>query len=259
MRNFVSVLFATVFFVSLACSQAVFAGGEYPLRAKYPDVKVISTEQMAADYDKTIIVDVRSKMEFDVAHVNKAKHVSISTASFTKDLEAVRVKDGAVLLAFYCNGHTCSKSYKAVKKAAGAGFTNIVAYDSGIFDWIVGQPDKATLMGETPASKDKVIPKSELKKKFLNYADFSAKAGDANSVIIDIRDPMQRKKNLDIPKVRNVPLDRLLKLLAKKQFQDKQVLFVDAVGKQVRWLQYHLVKNGYTNYYFLEKGVTAVP
>ena len=36
---------------------------------------------------------------------------------------------------------------------------------------------------------------------------------------------------------------------------DKQLLIFDAVGKQVRWLQYHLEANGYNNYSFMEKGV----
>ena len=30
---------------------------------------------------------------------------------------------------------------------------------------------------------------------------------------------------------------------------------MDAVGKQVQWVQYYLEMNGYKNYYFLDKGV----
>ena len=52
-----------------------------------------------------------------------------------------------------------------------------------------------------------------------------------------------------------MPMDRLVKLLKKGEFKDKQMLIFDAVGKQVRWLQYHLEDNGYSNYYFLNKGV----
>ncbi len=259
MRSIFSVFTMVTFFFCLVFLHTAFAGDDFPLRAKYQDVKIISTNQLAADYDKIIIIDVRSKMEFDVVHVNKAKHIAIATTGFLRSLENVRAKNSETLIAFYCNGHTCAKSYKAALKAAKEGFKNVVAYDSGIFDWVMASPERATLMGVSPASKDRIIPKAELKKKMLNYADFSIKAGEMDSFIIDIREPFQREKKLSFQGVRNLPLDKLLILLDQKKFQDKQILFADAVGKQVKWLQYHLVKNGYKNYYFLEKGLSAAP
>lgn len=256
--NTFHIILATAFLMTITLVANTSASDDFPLRAEYQDVEVMSTDELAANFDNTLIVDVRSGMEYDVAHINKAVNVSISKATFTKDLEAVRAKDDPTPLAFYCNGHTCSKSYKAAKKAAADGFNNVYAYDAGIFDWIISQPDKATLMGKTPASKDKIISKSELKKRMLAYTDFLAKAGSDNAVNIDIRDPFQRKDIPDVPKLRNIPLDRLTKLLQEKKFQGQQLLFLDAVGKQVRWLQYHLEENGYDNYYFLEKGVAGI-
>ncbi len=242
----------------LGIASLAFAADDFPLRPKYPDVKVMSTEALNADYDNTIVVDVRSTMEFDVAHVAKAVHVPVSKATFASDLEKVRAKNGATAIAFYCNGHTCAKSYKAAKKAREAGFANVFAYDAGIFDWIMAQPDKATLMGNTPAAKDKIIPKSELKAKMMSYDQLMAKAAQPNTVNVDIRDPFQRETIPAIPLLRNIPLDRLTKLLKKGQFKDKQLLIIDAVGKQVRWLQYYLEEYGYTNYAFLEGGVKAI-
>lgn len=236
----------------------VSASDEYPLRAKYPDVKVISTEDLAKNFYDYIIVDVRSTMEYDVAHVNNAKHVSLSKESFGSDLEKVRAKDGATPICFYCNGHTCAKSYKAVNKAAESGFTNICAYDSGIFDWIMANPDKATLMGQTPAPADKIIPKSELKKRMISFSDFKARASGGNTMAIDIRDPFQREVIPDVANLQSIPLDALLGHLKNKDYQDKDLLILDAVGKQVRWLQYYLEDYGYTNYSFLEKGVGSI-
>lgn len=239
-------------------SSNLFAADDFPLRAKFPNVKPVLTEDLGKDFDKYIIIDVRSTMEYDVAHVNGAKHVSLSNASFTQDLEKVRGKNDPTPMAFYCNGHTCSKSYKAYEKAAEAGFTNIFAFDAGIFDWIMAHPEKATLMGKTPAPAEKIIPKSELIKKMLNYADFKAKAAEANSMVIDIREPFQRTEIPEIPNLRNIPLDRLIGLVKQKQFANNNLLILDAVGKQVDWLQYHLEDNGYTNYNFLEKGVAGI-
>lgn len=253
------VLITVAFLLALSSLASVAAADdEFPLRAKYPAVKFITLENLAAQYDDTIIVDVRSKMEFDVGHINKAAHLPISQATFTKDLEQIRSKDGAAPMAFYCNGHTCAKSYEAAEKAAEAGFVNVFAFDAGIFDWIVAQPDKATLMGKTPAAKEKIIPESDLKKKMLSYAEFEAKAAGDNVIVIDIRDPFQREKIPNLPLLRNIPMDRLTQLLAKKEFSGKQLLFLDAVGKQVGWLQYYLEDNGYTDYYFLEGGVRSI-
>lgn len=243
----------------VACT-AIFAAkapaaDDFPLRAKFPDMKTISTEDLAKGYDSTIIVDVRSTVEFDVARINSAKHVSISKASFVADLEKVRAKTDAKPMAFYCNGHKCAKSYEAYGKAAEAGFANLLVYDGGIFDWMTAHPDKATLMGVTPAPADKIIPEADLKKRMIPMADFKAKAAEANAMAIDIRDPAQRKVIPDVANLRSMPLDQLIEQLKKKQFADKNLLILDAVGKQIEWLQYHLEANGYVNYSFLANGV----
>ena len=234
------------------------ANEDFPLRAKYPSAKHISTAELATKFANVIVVDVRSTEEFDVAHINKARHVPISKASFERDLEGVRNKTGNQLMAFYCNGHTCAKSYKAYIKAFDAGFINIVVYDAGIFDWIMSNPEKATLMGKTPAPKDKIIPKSKLQEHMVNFGDLKGMTSDINAMAIDIRDPFQRNIVPDIAKLRNIPMDRMIPLLRKNKFQDKKLLIIDAVGKQVRWLQYHLEENGYTDYKFLEKGVAGI-
>lgn len=233
----------------------VAAEDDFPLRAKYPDAKPISTEELTKGYDSAVIVDVRSTVEFEVARINSAKHVPITKASFAADLEKVRGKAEAAPMSFYCNGHKCAKSYEAYAKAAEAGFTNIFVYDGGIFDWMKANPDKATLMGKTPAPADKIIPESELKKRMIPLDEFKTKAAEANAMAIDIREPMQRKVIPDVKNLRNIPLDQLIGQLQKKQFADKHLLILDAVGKQVEWLQYHLEENGYSNYNFLTKGV----
>jgi rhodanese-related sulfurtransferase len=238
---------------------------EFPLRKKYPDVKPISLADLNANYNETIIIDVRSKEEFEVIHVSKAKHVPVTKSSFLADLEKVRSKEDAASIAFYCNGHTCAKSYKAAEKAMNAGFKNIYCFDAGIFEWATAYPENSVLLGKSPVDPGSLISKADLNARMIGWTDFSAQAGAAGSMIIDIRDPFQRSKDATLPqnknvklkRVRNIPLDRLTKLLAKGEFKDQQLLIFDAVGKQVRWLQYYLEEGGYSNYAFLEKGVLA--
>lgn len=244
---------------------ATALAADFPLRAKYPDVKPISTSDLNAQYDAILVVDVRSQIEYSVIHVNGAANIPVASASFLGDLEKLRPKGATKPIAFYCNGTTCAKSYKAAKQAMEAGFANVFCFDAGIPEWVETHPEKTTLMERTPAPKEKLIANSALDAHKIDFATFKAKAAEKGSMVIDIREPFQRAKNPELPQnrllalpgVREIPLDRLVPLIKQKKFQDKHLLITDAVGKQVRWLQYYLEDNGYSNYAFLDKGVLA--
>jgi rhodanese-related sulfurtransferase len=229
----------------------------YPLRKKYPTLPYITTSDLKAQYDKAYIVDVRSKIEFNVIHINKAVHLPMAVATFASDLEKTRQKSAASPLVFYCNGHTCEKSYEAADVATKAGFKGVAVYDAGIFEWTKANPDKATLLGKTPVAKEKLIPKSTFAKKCTSFEEFKKKAASPNTVVVDIREPVQRDVIPQIQGLRNIPSDRMVDLINKGEFKDKQLLILDAVGKQVEWLQYYLEAKGYSNYLFLEKGVLS--
>lgn len=241
--------------ICLSIGTSALAADDFPLRAKYADIPVISVDELKASIGNIDVVDVRSKFEFDTIHVKDAKHISISTGGFVPVVKKLSESNGGKKIAFYCNGHTCSKSYKATKKALEAGISNVVAFDAGIFDWTKANPDMAVLLGEK-ADPSKLIPKSELKKRFVDTAGVSTKA-DAGALVIDIREPFQRKFVPEVAGMRNIPLNRLGTMLEAGQFKDKELVFIDAVGKQVRWLQYYLENHGYSNYSFLKGGVKS--
>jgi rhodanese-related sulfurtransferase len=238
---------------------------DFVLRAKYPSVKTISTTKLAENYDQTIIVDARARLEYDVVHINKAVNIPVAMGGFIDKLTGIRPPDGTQPIVFYCNGYTCAKSYKATLKAMEAGFQKVYAYDAGIYEWVTSHPNRATLMGRSPVPLQKLISKEEFNKRKIGYAEFAKRAADPESMVIDIREPFQRSQSSDLPqnkmlalaKVRNIPSDRLVGLLKDKKFQDRQLLITDAVGKQVEWLQYSLEDNGYRNYYFLKNGVLS--
>lgn len=250
------VLFLGVLGILMSMTVSAIAEEGYPLRAKFPQVKVISTEALNKDYEKIIVVDVRSKIEFDVIHVNKAVFEPITTMLFTKNLEKIRDKSSDKPIAFYCNGHTCIKSYEAADQAMKAGFQNVLVYDAGINEWAKAHPEKTTLFGKTPAALNKLISKEMFEKRKISFQDFKKRSADANAMVIDAREPFQRK---EIPQlsgtIRNIPSDRLVELIRKGEFKTNQLLIMDAVGKQVEWIQYYLEDAKYTNYFFLDKGV----
>lgn len=262
-RNVIHLGLALATALVLTLPLSALAEEAFPLRAKYPKVKTISTGDLAARYGAATIVDVRSQMEFDVVHIAKALYIPVSNTDFIKQLEAKADKSGKAPLVFYCNGIHCAKSYDAAEHAQSAGFKNVFCYDAGVLEWTKRYPDMATLLGKNPAPITKLISRTDFEKRKLNFADFKTRALAKDAVIIDMRDPAQRVKEAHLPQskevllpgVRSIPGDRLVALLNKQEFKGKTVLIFDAVGKQVQWLQYYLEDNSYSDYYFLKEGV----
>ena len=229
----------------------------FPLREKFNKVKYIDIKALNREYEKTIIVDVRSKIEFDAIHINKAFHIPVGTNLFIKNLEKVREKSGSIPIVFYCNGRTCAKSYEAAEYAMESGFLNVYTYDGGVSEWVNAYPAKATLMGKTPVPLKKLITHEMLAKRKINFAEFKKKAENPHAIVVDVREPFQRKSIPQIPQLRNIPSDRLVEMIAEGELKGNQLLILDAVGKQIEWIQYYLAQHQYTNYYFLEKGVLS--
>lgn len=247
----------------ILCSVAFATGVEFPYRKDYPGVPAIDSEALFKGYETgdIIIVDVRSKIEYEVIHPTGAVHVPISNKNFVKNVEALIAKNPGKKIAFYCNGTTCLKSYKATRKALKAGLSNCFAYDSGIPMWASVYPENTQLLGKTLVDPEKqLIPKSEFKKKCLSFDSFKSEMGTKGGLVIDVRDHIQRVDKLDgLEKVKAIPLDKFIpNFVSKKVHQDKPLFIFDQVGKQVRWLEYYLVENGYTEYYFLAGGATSV-
>lgn len=252
------VLFSAFLLVGSTCLAA-----DLPFRKDYPDVKTVETEELKAGYDSAafVIVDVRSALEYDVIRIKGAFHVILSDAEFVQNLQTLAMQYPGKKIAVYCNGGTCLKSYKAATDALEAGLSNVYAYDAGIPDWVNNYPSETLILGKVVTDpKKQVIPKSELKEKMLNFEEFKQKAAEPDSVVIDTRDPIQRTQKLPgFEKALPIPLDKIIKnVINKGNLKDKQLLIFDQVGKQVRWLMYYLVDQGYTNYYFLEGGATSV-
>ena len=228
---------------------------EFPLRAKYPGVPTISVGALTDTFADTVVVDVRSKFEFDTIHVANSVHLPLKDQSFADGAKAVQAAHGGKRLAFYCNGVECAKSYDAAAVCQKAGLDQVTVFDAGIFAWAKAHPDQTVLLGRQPADPAKLIGKDKLQAHLVSYAEARAKA--ANGIAIDIRDPMQRSFIPDLPRLRNIALDDLQPLLAQGKFKDQPLVVIDAVGKQVQWLQYWLEEHGYTDYVFVEHGVEA--
>lgn len=237
---------------------------EFPLRKNYPDVTFLELSAVKAGYDNKsmILVDVRSRMEFDTIHPLDAVHVDFSHQNFLLDLRKVVQDNPGKKIVLYDNGITCLKCYIGAQDALDEGLNDIYAFDGGIPAWAEAYPAETLLMGKVIDDPGKqLIPYEEFKKVCLDFATFQQKVKSAkNAVVIDARDPMQRKQKL--PGFENalpIPLDKLIRnVIDKDNMKDKQLFIFDQVGRQARWLMYYLAARGYRDYYFLDGGATSV-
>ena len=248
----------------LFLSFSVAFAEDFPYRKDFPGVSYISSQDLKAKNDKkeTIIIDVRSKIEYDVMHIDKCLHISMAQATFVDEVGKLIKDNPKKTIVFYCNGTTCLKSYESVQKMTEAGYKNTVAYDGGIPEWSKLYPAETIVFGKVLTDPGKqLISDSDFKKRLIDFETFKAKAANPKAIVVDIRDFIQNSGKLPgLENARTIPLDKFIpNFVAKKLEQDKTLLIFDQVGKQVKWLMYYLRDNGYENYYFLDKqGATSV-
>lgn len=231
------------------------AEAPFPMRAIFPKVPVMELEELYRKRNDVVIIDVRSSYEYDTLHIQGARHLSLSDKDFAGALGKLRAEDQRPFV-FYCNGHTCKKSYHAVQKAQLALLDNIFAYDAGIFSWTKAHPEAAVLLGKSPADPKRLISSEQFEAHLLAPNTFGERVS-GSSIVLDIRDVSQKNAiNLFPMQQHSVPLDnnKLKRFVDEAKEKGKTLLVYDAVGKQVRWLQYFLEEEGLTDYFFMKDG-----
>ncbi|OGW26935.1 MAG: hypothetical protein A2X59_04805 [Nitrospirae bacterium GWC2_42_7] len=249
--------------LAVLLSVSVVFAEDFPARKDFPNVSYVSSTDLKAKFDKkeAIIIDVRSKIEYDAIHIDKSLHISMAYATFIDDVAKVIKENQQKIIAFYCNGITCLKSYESAQKMMEAGYKNTFAYDAGVPEWSKLYPSDTIVMGKVLTDPGKqLISDSDFKKRLINFETFKAKAANANTIVVDVRDFIQSSGKLPgIENVKTIPLDKFIpNFVSKKMEQDKTLLIFDQVGKQVKWLMYYLQDYGYKDYFFLDKGATEV-
>lgn len=175
--------------ISVSVAPHVFAQKSYP---------TISTDELNSLFDKKdkfILVDSRTKQEFNEAHIVNA--INIPDKKLQDNLSLLPA-DKSFLLIIYCNGVKCGKSKRLAQQLEPLGFSNIRIYLEGIPVWeernlsMVTGPDynkkiEATII--KPADLNKMI--SENKKDY---------------VLVDVRDASEYREG-HIPGAINIPAE----------------------------------------------------
>ncbi len=233
-------------------------GQAYPLRPFYPAARTIDTAGLEQSYFESIIIDVRSRFEYEVVRINKAKHVPLGEGDFIAEIKRYRAPVSKIPLIFYCNDPACSRAFRAALLAQAAGYENVHVYDSGVFSLLMAAPEKVSLMGTTPAQPDMVIPDDYYEKVQIDFEEFVKRTSRIGTLIIDIRDIYHRDFEPNLEGVRNIPMESFLKAVTNRIWAEKKLLIFDQNGEQTRWLQYFLQANGYTDYAFLRGGMQGL-
>jgi len=235
-----------------------WAEEEFPVRGLFPKVKTMELDVLYNQRNDVVIFDVRSSYEYETLHIKGARHLALDDRDFVATLVRLRSKESRPLV-FYCNGHTCKKSYEAAQKAMHGHIDNVYAYDAGIFVWTKAHPDEAVLLGKSPVDPARLISKQKLEAHMLEPEAFGRRVG-SDTIVLDIRETMQKSAlNLFPMRQRSVALDnnKLKNYVEQAKRENKTLMIYDAVGKQVRWLQYYLEEEKVKEYYFMKGGAKA--
>jgi len=227
----------------------------FPHRAKFKHVPIMSPETLRKNLDKVVVVDVRSRYEFETLHIKGALHVVLSKEKLPAAAKELRAKS-VMPIVFYCNGNSCKKSYEAADLAINAGVTNVHAYDAGLDTWTRQYPDQSVLLGKSPMNPGDLISSAEFKKHLITAEEFEARL-EKGAVVLDVRDLRQRDVVLFPMRELRAPLDDSKKIadaVAEAKKSRKPLLVYDKVGHQTRWFQYYLQQQGVKEYYFLIGG-----
>jgi len=246
-------------FLNLLCSVSLSVTAEviddtiFPLRDNYSDVNTISHQELAKKIDDSLIIDVRSMYEFKVLHISNAINVPISNLGFIPTIKKMRANDDRDIV-FYCNGITCEKSYLACREANKYGINNTFTFDLGLLNWAKLYPEKSAFFNHSPLDVNQLIKPEKFRKHLLLPEDFIKKIKH-DSLLIDIREPFQQNVLIFEKKSISASLNKFHSALNLIKATKTPIFFYDAVGKQIRWLQYLLEKHGIENYYFMQGGV----
>lgn len=213
----------------------------FPLRNSYSNVSTISHQELAKKINDALIIDVRSDYEFSVLHISKAINVPITNLGFIPTLKILRAKNDSDII-FYCNGITCKKSYQASVEAQKHAIDKVFTFDLGVLNWAKLYPDKSVFFNRSPLDLNNLI-KPEKFRQHLLLPKYFVKKIKPDSLLIDIRELYQRDKLIFANTSVSAPLHKFQHTIRLIKESNTTVFIYDAVGKQVRWLQYLLEKH----------------
>ncbi|MEW5833361.1 MAG: rhodanese-like domain-containing protein [Campylobacterota bacterium] len=249
------------FALALGVATPLLANDGFPHRKHFPHVEVIDTEKLSSDLDAYTVVDVRPPFEFSIMHIKGATNLPLSTQDFTQQVTALHEQAGGKRVVFYCNGHTCEKSYQAASRMSEADDALApLAYDAGILEWAAANPARTNFLNRGHLDSRALISAEKFQVHNLPPVEFISRAKDPEALVVDIRDDLQRD-GIALFAMRDirtgVDMAKLKEILVRARTEGRSVFFFDATGQRVKHLQYLVEAEGLPNYFFMKGGMRA--
>ena len=150
---------ATVVYLTALASIAVFASPAHAeqlgivqatlgeAHQKTGEVSTGELRRILADRS-AIVLDTRSREEFDAGHIPGARHVEAPASERIGAVTRLLNGDKSAALVLYCNGPFCQASRRFADDLVAASFTNVRRYQLGIPIWrALGGPTEIELEG----------------------------------------------------------------------------------------------------------------
>lgn len=123
----ISIVLALTISSLVGCSSKEKSNKENKATSGYENINAKETEDLLASGDDIVVVDVRSKDEYDMGHIDRAMHIDYN--EFNNNLSKLDdYKDKKVLL--YCR--TGNRSEKAAKILEKNGFKKVYNAEDGV-------------------------------------------------------------------------------------------------------------------------------
>jgi rhodanese-related sulfurtransferase len=226
-----SALLKVLFFAAFIFSSA-FSG----FAQEFNIVDSVKLKSMIGSGEKFLLIDARTKEEFEEAHIVKA--VSVPEKKF-EELSSSLPADKSTHLVIYCNGVKCGKSKKVAAKAAAAGYTNISLYNEGFPVW-----EELAYPITAGTEYGKKIETAKLKPAELRKL---IESGSQEVVIVDVRDEQEFREG-HIPGAINIPVETFA-LKSGVLPKEKQIVVYCNTGGRSYTAYRKLIQLAYPNIY----------
>lgn len=217
----------------------------------YPDLSFIEAATLYDTFYNYIVVDVRSRYEYDLMHIQDAISIPASDSDFSQRIGSL-ARTSKYPIVLYANDRSDKKAHYAARELLKTGLKTIHVLDAGMSFWDKTYPQTISYS----RSMQPRILDTEIAQHTLHITSFNQQYSRLEGQLVDISDYSQSsfpgKNTLKLSLDDNRKFKRIIANAVKNE---QALFFADDTGLQYQWLIYSLKAAGLQQYYFLEGGV----
>lgn len=188
----------------------------------YGQISSAGLQRLLASGDEMVVVDARSRGEFDDAHIPGA--VNVPVKEFANQAQLLPQDKGQMLI-FYCNGVKCGKSKRAARQALAMGYGKVLVYNGGLPDWEAkGLPLYTGADYQPPVATKRIEPAVLAKILTSNNPELT---------VVDVRSPAEFQEG-HINGAINMPLSTLGETLTSLPRSSRIIVYCNGGGRSAK-------------------------